>query len=259
MGTGTPTGLGILLAPLKDGTLLGNRCLSTLSIALTHILSLSLAAVPIPERSPAGRPGGTLVSHCPPMGIAALGTDQAQGNGTMLLGALLGSGRGELTCSFLGGCQSLARLVAPQADGMEYEVLGPGVVLLHLVSQVCYGPLLSIAVPPHHRGTDFAPGAKCRVWSFSVALSWLNTLRSSGLPQCCSGIRPWVDVGDLCSPASPFCLSLAVWCSPPRCAAHSSRRKGTDRHFACTCCSCVGWGCSLTAKGFFSFFKHLGV
>lgn len=64
-GTGTPTKLGILLAPLRDGTLLGNRCLSTLSTALTHILSLFLAAVPVPERSPAGRPGGTLVSLCP--------------------------------------------------------------------------------------------------------------------------------------------------------------------------------------------------
>lgn len=40
MGTGIPTKLGILLAPLRDGTLLGNRCLSTLSTALTHILSL---------------------------------------------------------------------------------------------------------------------------------------------------------------------------------------------------------------------------
>lgn len=109
MGTGTPTKLGILLAPLRDGTLLGNRCLSTLSTALTHILSLFLAAVPIPERSPAGRPGGTLVSHCPPMGTAALGTDQAQGNGTVLLGALLGSGRGELTHSFLWGVPELGR------------------------------------------------------------------------------------------------------------------------------------------------------
>lgn len=38
----------------------------------------------------------------------------------------------------------------------------------------------------------------------SVALSWLSTQHSSVLPHCCSGIRPWVGVGDLCSPASPL-------------------------------------------------------
>lgn len=83
------------------------------STALTHILSLSLAAVPVPECSPAGRPGGTLVSPPPPLGIAAMGTDQAHMYGTVLLGALLGSVGGDLPQSFLGGCQSLARLVAP--------------------------------------------------------------------------------------------------------------------------------------------------
>lgn len=158
MGVGTPTKLGTLLAPLKAGALLGNRHLPALSTALTHFLSLSLAAVPVPECSPAGQPGGTLVSPPPLMGIAVLGRYQAQVYGAVLLGTLLGSGGRELPQSFLGGCQSLARLVVPWADGMGYDVLVLGVVLLHLgVSQACHGLLLSIAVPPHRWGTDFAP------------------------------------------------------------------------------------------------------
>lgn len=157
-----------------------------MSTTLTHILSLSLAAVPVPERPPAGRPGGTLVSPPPPLGIATLGTDQAQVYGTVLLETLLGSVGGQQPQSFLGGCQSLARLVSSQPDRMEYEVLGPSgdrVCLPHLSSQM-QGPGLGEAI--------------------SVAFSWLNTQHSSGLLHCCSGIRPWVGVGDLCSPASPF-------------------------------------------------------
>lgn len=150
----------------------GINNLPALSTALTHILSLSLAAVPVPERSPAGWPGGTLVSHHPLMGVAALGADQAQVYGTVLLGTLLGSGGRELPQSFLGGCQSLARLVAPWADGMGHKVLGPGVVLLYLgVSQASHGLLLSIAVPPTSLGDRLCPtsGARCRVWSLERA------------------------------------------------------------------------------------------
>lgn len=77
--------------------------------ALTHILSLSLAAVPVPERSPAGRPGGTLVSPPPLMGIGVLGTDQAQVYGTVLLGTLLGSVWGRTALEFLGEMPDLGQ------------------------------------------------------------------------------------------------------------------------------------------------------
>lgn len=40
----------------------------------------------------------------------------------------------------------------------------------------------------------------------SLPLSWLSTRHSSGLPPCCSGVRPRVGAGDLCSPASPLCV-----------------------------------------------------
>lgn len=62
---------------------------------------------------------------------------------------------------------------------------------------------------PHTRGQAL-PHFRSRIQGLelgegiSLPLSWLSTWHGSGLSPCCSGVRPWVGAGDLCSAASPL-------------------------------------------------------
>lgn len=134
-------------------------------------LSLFLAAVPVPERSSAGRPGGTLVSHPLPRGITTPGTDQTWVQGAMLLGGLLGRGSESHPRAPWGGARGQPGCYPPQADRMGYEVLGPGAVLLCLdIPQAPMGSCSSLLYP-HTDGDRICStsGVKCRVRSLDWA------------------------------------------------------------------------------------------